>query len=94
MPTNPMQPLGVYRATVSTTAVALPTIPDSATKAVIAFTDATMNWRDDGTDPTSSTGVEMGVGTFLEYEGPLSKIKFIRAGASDGEIHVAYYKPA
>lgn len=82
----------IERVTVDATVggVAL-TVPAGALRAVIKCVDAAVTWRDDGTAPTASTGVQLDPGEWLEYEGNLFALKFIRVGASDGELHVAYY---
>ena len=49
-----------------------------------------VRWRDDGTDPTSSVGMPIYVGTSLLYDGDLTKIRFINTVAG-GKVNVSYY---
>ena len=49
-----------------------------------------VRWRDDDTDPTASVGMPLAAGTTLQYDGDLTKIKFIEqlAGA---KLNISYY---
>ena len=47
-------------------------------------------WRDDDTDPTASVGMPLAAGVTLQYDGDLTKIKFIEQTAS-AKINVTYY---
>lgn len=49
-----------------------------------------VRWRDDGTVPTSSVGMPLAVGVTLQYDGDLSKIKFIEQ-SSGAIVNVSYY---
>lgn len=49
-----------------------------------------VRWRDDGTDPTSSIGMQLFVGSELNTHGPLDKLKFID-GAGTNKLNVTYY---
>ena len=49
-----------------------------------------VRWRDDGTAPTSSIGMPLAAGVTLQYDGDLSKIKFIESTAS-AVLNVSYY---
>ena len=49
-----------------------------------------MRWRDDGVDPTASVGMLLVAGTPLQYDGDLSRIKFIETTAS-AKLNVSYY---
>lgn len=65
----------------------------SATKAnfaLIICETQNVRWRDDGTDPTASVGMLLVAGTPLQYDGDLSKIKFIETTAS-AKLNVSYY---
>ena len=75
--------------TVSNTAVGL-TVPDGAKVARIQVLDFNVRSQDDGTDPTSSTGIREFADTEFYYVGDLTAIKFIRE-TSDAELNVAYY---
>ena len=49
-----------------------------------------VRWRDDGTAPTSSVGMPLAAGVTLQYDGDLSKIKFIEQTAS-AKLNISYY---
>jgi hypothetical protein len=87
-------PCGYQQIATLTTAVGL-TIPpacgNQATLAVITPEAQAVRYRDDGTDPTASIGMPMAVGVTLNYEGTLSKIKFIEQTVG-GKLNVSYYR--
>jgi len=49
-----------------------------------------VRWRDDGTAPTSTVGMLLKTGVIFQYDGDLSKIKFIEA-SSGAKVNVSYY---
>lgn len=49
-----------------------------------------IRWRDDGTDPTATTGISLAPGEKLVYDGNLANIKFIEESAS-AKLNVSYY---
>lgn len=49
-----------------------------------------VRWRDDGTAPTASVGMPLAAGVTLQYDGDLSKIKFIGQTAS-AKLNISYY---
>jgi hypothetical protein len=49
-----------------------------------------VRWRDDGTDPTTTVGMNLAAGASLDYEGQLAAIKFIEVTAS-AKLNVAYF---
>jgi hypothetical protein len=49
-----------------------------------------VRWRDDDTDPSASVGMPLAVGVTLQYDGDLTKIRFIEQAAS-AKINVTYY---
>lgn len=49
-----------------------------------------VRWRDDNTAPTGSIGMPLAVGVPLQYDGDLSKIKFIQQAAS-AKLNISYY---
>lgn len=75
--------------TTSTAALAL-TVPSGATWALIRAESQNVRWRDDGTAPTASVGIELIVGEALQYSGDLKAIQFIQEAAS-ATLDVAYY---
>ena len=81
--------LGYQQITSLSTAKAL-TVPAGATMALIAPDTKDVRWRDDGTAPTSSVGMPLVVGTTLNYDGDLNRIRFIETAAS-AVLNVSYY---
>lgn len=81
--------LGYQQITSLSSAQAL-TVPAGATMALIAPETNDVRWRDDGTAPTSSVGMPLVVGTTLNYDGDLNKIRFIETAAS-AAINISYY---
>lgn len=49
-----------------------------------------VRWRDDGTDPTATVGMLLKTGVIFQYDGDLSKIKFIETAGS-AKVNVSYY---
>jgi hypothetical protein len=97
MATNARTPRGFQQLTVSTTAVALPSVPSTpgqaADLAVISLNATNgLRWRDDGTNPTSSVGMLAAGGSTFEYRGSLSALRLIREGAADAVANIAYYQ--
>ena len=58
--------------------------------AIITPLTADVRWRDDGTDPTASVGMPLAAGVTLQYDGDLSRIKFIQNGGT-AELNISYY---
>ena len=58
--------------------------------ALVIAEGAPVRWRDDGTAPTGSVGMPLAVGVPLQYDGDLTKIRFIQQAAT-GIINVSYY---
>lgn len=87
-------PCGYQQISVLTSAVVL-TIPPACggnpTLAVITAEAQAVRYRDDGTDPTASVGMPLAVGVVLNYEGSISKIKFIEQTAT-AKLNVSFYR--
>ena len=49
-----------------------------------------VRWRDDGVPPTASVGMPLAAGVTLQYDGDLSRIRFIQQSASS-KINISYY---
>ena len=89
--------LGYQQITNLTAAVGL-TVPTKdvnglackPTIAIITPDTKTVRWRDDDTNPTASVGMPLAAGVTLQYDGDLSKIKFIETAAS-AVLNVSYY---
>lgn len=58
--------------------------------AIITAEGAAVRWRDDDTNPTATVGMPLAAGATLQYDGDLTKIKFIEQTAS-AKINVTYY---
>ena len=81
--------LGYQQITSLSAATAL-TIPTGATMALITPETQAVRWRDDGTNPTASVGMPVAVGESLNYDGDLSRIRFIEQTAS-AKLNISYY---
>lgn len=87
-------PCGYQQITVLTAAVALTVPPACGSKASLAVITAeaqAVRYRDDGVDPTAAIGMPMATGVTLNYEGSISKIKFIEQTAS-AKLNVSFYR--
>jgi len=58
--------------------------------ALIIAEGAPVRWRDDNVAPTTSVGMPIAVGVPLQYDGDLTKIRFIQQSAS-GILNISYY---
>lgn len=58
--------------------------------ALITPESQAVRWRDDGTAPTSSVGMPLAAGVTLQYDGDLSKIKFIEQ-TGGAKVNISYY---
>ena len=58
--------------------------------ALIVAETQDVRWRDDGTAPTSTVGMLLKTGVIFQYDGDLSKIKFIETAGS-AKVNVSYY---
>ena len=89
--------LGYQRITSLSGATAL-TVPQrdatglnaKPTLALIVAETQAVRWRDDGTDPTASAGMPLAVGVTLQYDGDLSRIRFIEQSAG-AILNISYY---
>lgn len=84
-------PLGFQALSSLGTATGL-TVPTGAAEALIICETQNVRWRDDGTAPTSSTGMLLPVNTpFAYFAVDLTKIQLIQT-ASSATCDVSYYK--
>jgi hypothetical protein len=60
------------------------------TIAIITPETAGVRWRDDLTAPTATVGMPLAAGVTLQYDGDLTKIRFIQQSAG-AIINVSYY---
>ena len=80
----------------SATGLTVPTIDPvtganvKANFALITAEAQALRWRDDGTAPTSTVGMPLAVGVTLQYDGDLSKIRFIEQ-VGGGIVNISYY---
>ncbi len=91
---GPSTALGHALVTVGVTATSLPSIPATARRAIIRPLGQPINYRDDGTDPTGTTGFPVLKDEVYVYDGdPLSSLRMILSSTAtgDAEVRVAYY---
>ena len=82
--------LGHAKLTTLTTAVGL-AVPQGATACILRCETQPVRFRDDGTDPTSATGMLLlAADVPYFYDGNLNAIKFIETAAS-AALNVAFY---
>lgn len=60
------------------------------TIALITPETQSVRWRDDDVNPTASVGMPLAAGVTLQYDGDLTKIKFIEQTAG-AKLNVTYY---
>jgi hypothetical protein len=77
------------------TALTIPTLtPDGSyqkpTFALIIAEGAAVRWRDDGVSPTASVGMPLAIGVPLQYDGDLTKIRFIEQ-VGTAKLNISYY---
>lgn len=58
--------------------------------AIITAETQAVRWRDDDVAPTATVGMPLAAGSTLQYDGDLSKIRFIEQAAS-AKINITYY---
>lgn len=64
-----------------------------ASMALIQAVTQNVRWRDDGTAPDATTGMQLAAGSDFWYTGDLSAIRFFEESAS-AEINIATYREA
>jgi hypothetical protein len=85
-------PLGCQVLPSLASATGFTSVPAGATLADIQVTTQNVNYRDDGTNPTASTGLTIFAGQpFLPYSGNLAAIKFIQQTATAAG-YACFYK--
>ena len=62
----------------------------SPSLALITPLTQNVRWRDDGVAPTASVGMPLLAGVTLQYDGDMTRIRFIETTAS-AELNVSYY---
>jgi hypothetical protein len=58
--------------------------------AIITPETQAVRWRDDGVAPTASVGMPLAAGVTLQYDGDITKIRFIEQTAS-AKLNISYY---
>jgi hypothetical protein len=58
--------------------------------AIITAESQAVRWRDDDVNPTASVGMPLASGATLQYDGDLTKIKFIEQTAG-AKLNISYY---
>lgn len=83
-------PLG--RAAISdlSSAIGFTSPPATARKAVLQVFTQNVRLRDDGTNPTASTGLQLVPGNTYTYTGDMSAVRFIEE-TSSATMEIAYY---
>jgi hypothetical protein len=84
-----LSPLGYVQFTATGSAFAL-TPPAGARQARIGAEAQVIRWRDDGTNPTATTGQRITAGTEIDYAGNLATIRFITEVAG-GILNVSFF---
>lgn len=88
--------LGMFTVNVAGSAVALPSLPGGAELALVNIENGNVNWRDDGTNPTTSNtgGHRLLNGSQQKFDqASLSAVRFIRRGAiGSADLVVTYYE--
>lgn len=84
------QALGFQQITSLSSATAL-TIPSGAQMAIVQAEDQNVRWRDDGTAPTASVGMQLAAGAALQYTAAqLPQLEFIEE-TSGAILNISYY---
>jgi hypothetical protein len=87
-----------YQQITSLTAAAALTVPQrdlsglnqKPTFALITPLTGNVRWRDDGVAPTATIGMPLAAGVTLQYDGDLTRIRFIDNGGT-AELNISYY---
>jgi len=79
----------------SATAMTVPTTDATGlnakpTIAIITPEGQAVRWRDDATAPTATVGMPLAAGVTLQYDGDLTKIRFIEQTAG-AKLNISFY---
>jgi hypothetical protein len=58
--------------------------------ALISCEAAAVRWRDDGVVPTASVGMPLAAGVTLQYDGDISRVRFIQQ-TPGAKLNISYY---
>jgi len=86
------RPLGHEQITVGASAVSIPNLPADTRRFLIRVVTNSIHWRDDGIDPDSTHGMPLLTDETLVYDSDPTNFRLIRAGASDADVRIAYYR--
>lgn len=81
--------LGYQQITSLSSATGL-TVPAGTVYAIVQPETQAVRWRDDGTDPTASVGMQLPLGAELTFDAQLSRVKFIEVTTS-AKLNISYY---
>ncbi len=83
-------PVGYEQKAVSGSAVGFASIPYNATNAVIVVEDATIRWRDDGTNTDTNVGTKSFVNTtiILKSRKAITNKRAIKFGTTDAKLSI------
>jgi len=84
-----LAPLGIQAITDVSSATGL-TIPNGSAIAILNPTGANVRWRDDGTSPDASTGMQIVAGQYFTYTGDLDVIEAIEETGT-ATLTVSYF---
>ncbi len=88
---SPLEPKGYVQLT-SAGVVLTPTVPAGSKYAMISVQTKGVRFRDDGTNPTGTTGVLIPVGIMYWYSGKVGALRFIEDGAtSTAKVDILFY---
>ena len=96
----PINQIGRESLSVTTSAAGFASFPASARYAIIYVSTSPIRWRADGTAPTSTTGMFVDAGKYIEfmeltegYSGVLRNISFIRdsSAGANATLEIAYF---
>lgn len=83
--------LGYTQITNVSAAVGVGTIPAGSERVILQAETQNVRYRDDGTDPTSSTGFLLVTNTIYEFNiAQIARMKFIEATAS-AKLNIGFY---
>lgn len=79
-----------YEQVTGLSAVKALSIPDGAEIAVIQAESQNIRWRDDGSNPSGTVGMQLAAGRDMLFTSKLSAVRFIEEAAS-AKLNVSYY---
>jgi len=80
-----------YQQIASTSALQTLTVPTGATFCLVSVEGADARWTDDGTTPTTTTGMPIYAGTTIQFSGSLNALQFIAQAAGPCTYNISYY---